>query len=57
MFQFGNWCGKRKKAGIWTYGHSTSQVLGWNKHQEKWLNLTMEFGKPFMFPTYDAEPS
>jgi hypothetical protein len=57
MFQLGNWCGKRKKAGIWTYGHSTSQVLGWNKHQEKWLNLTMEFGKPFMFPTYDAEPS
>lgn len=43
--------GKRLESGF-----MVTEPVGWNKHQEKWLNLTMEFGKPFM-PAYVAEPS
>jgi hypothetical protein len=38
-------------------GLMVTEPVGWNKYQEKWLNLTMEFGKPFMFHAYVAEPS
>jgi hypothetical protein len=32
-----------------------ASIVGWHKQQGKWVKLTMEFGKPFLFPSYVAK--